>query len=128
MANLLSSSDLEEIRSTIDEIVKDTSINTTIKYRQYTGEDYYNPRDQRILYERTDWSGVSALRGLVTQKETEMMSGIEVGDAKFVIMRSSVSNTLSVSDLIVDSGVSYNIKSVAYDPLELVYILYASAV
>jgi len=123
---LLSSSDLAEIRDTIDEIVKDTSINTTIKYRQYTGEDYYNPRDQQVLSERTDWSGVSALRGLVTQKEVDMTAGIEVGDTKFVIMRSSVSNTLSVSDLIVDSGATYNIKSIAYDPLDLVYILYAS--
>ena len=123
---LLSTQDLSQIRSDIRDIVHDTSINTTVKYRQYVGEDFYNPQDQMYGNPYTDWSGVSAIKGLVTQKEFDKVGGgIEIGDTKFVIMQSDVSGTLSVSDRVVESGATYEIRKLNVDPLDLVYLIYA---
>ena len=118
---LLSSQDLIEIKSEIQKIVVDTSINTTIKYRQYIGQDYFNPQDQKSVLLYTDWSGVSTIKGLLTKDERGEES--QLGDTKFVIMQSSVSNTLGVSDLIVESGTTYNVKQVNADPLGIVYTI-----
>ena len=43
-------------------------------------------------------------------------------------MQSAVSNTLSVSDLVVESSTTYAIKKVGYDDLGIVYILYVESV
>ena len=121
---LLSASDLRQIKSDIADIVEDTSINTTLRYRQQTGEDYYDPEEQQWYQMHTNWSGVSALKGLVTRSEQSVTSGVEIGDVKFVIMQSAVSDVLSVADMVVESGVTYNVKQVAHDPLDIVYIIY----
>ena len=124
---LLSSADLAQIKADIRAIVEDTSINTTVKYRQFTGDDYYDPTYQEYENLRTDWSGVSAIKGVVTRNETSPEEGgVEVGDTKFVIMQSDVSNVLSVSDLVVESGNTYNVKRVFKDPLDVVYVIYAN--
>jgi len=122
--SLFSATDLAQIKSDIQEIVRDTSVNTRIKYRQYTGQDYYDPADQIIASPYTDWSGVSAIRGLVTEEEQKRIGNVSIGMTKFVMMQSAVSNTMSTSDVIVDSGASYNVRKVSYDPLGIVYILY----
>jgi len=124
---LFSTAELNAIKSDINNLVIDTSINTLIKYRQYTGTDYYEPKDQQYNKPYTDWSGVSALKGMITQKELRTISGIEAGDVKFVFMQSSVSNTLSVSDVIVESGVTYPIRKIMKDPLGVVYITFAES-
>ncbi len=121
---LLSTSELNQIKSDVNDVIQDTSINTTIRYRQFVGEDYYKPEDQRWTAPYTNWSGVSAVRGLVEKVEDAGSKDVQLGDVKFVIMQSSVSNTLSVSDVVVESGVSYNVKAVKYDPLGIVYQLY----
>jgi len=119
---LLSPSDLQDIKNDINDIVSDTSINTTIKYRQYTGVDFYSPQEQKYQSPYTDWSGVSALIGLI-QKD-ELLGLIEQANTKFVLMQSSVSNVLSTQDVIVESGATYDIKQIKQDPLGIVYILY----
>jgi hypothetical protein len=123
---LLSSTELAQIKSDIQEIVQDTSINTTIKYRQLSKvTTVYSVEQQKIEYGGQtiyrDWSGVSAIMGRFTENEIE--KGIEVGDTKFVIMRSSVSGQLTTSDIVVESGTSYNVKKVMSDPLDIVYII-----
>jgi len=123
---LLSDADLEQIKSDIQDIVRDTSVNTTIKYRQNTGMGSYSVEQQDVAGIYTDWSGTSALKGMFTEEEKK--SGIEMGDVKFIIMKSAVSNTLSTKDVIVESGTSYNVKYIKSDPLDLVYIIGASAV
>lgn len=126
MSNLLSISDLNDLVSDITEIVQDTSINTIIKYRQFTGGNYAVTSQTYSGY--TDWSGVSAIRGLVTLREVNRIGqGVEIGDTKFVFMRSSVSNTVSISDVIYDteSGTTYVVKKLGYDPLDIVNICYS---
>ena len=126
---LFTTAELNQIRLDVQTIIRDTSINTSLKYRQYTGQDYYDPKEQ--VYEQTmytDWSSVSAVKGLVTKNEPNRPTGVEIGDSKFIIMQSAVSNTLSVSDLIVESSTTYAIKKVGYDDLGIVYILYVESV
>lgn len=127
---LLPDSELTQLKKDIREIVEDTSVNTTIKYRQYTGEDYYDPKSQYYDDPYTDWSGVSAIRGLVTRTDVDRVAGLQISDAKFVVMRSDVSNPTSVTDLVYDteSGTTYNLIQIDYDPLDIVYILYGRKV
>ncbi len=124
---LLSASDLSIIKNAILDIVQDTSINTTIKYRQATGTTTaYSVETQSMADSMfTDWSGVSAIMGVFTQREEG--GGVEAGDSKFVIMQSSVSGELTTADIIVESGTSYNIKQIRRDPLEIVYIIAATS-
>lgn len=126
MANLFTSAELAAIRKDVQEIVRDTSINTSIRYRQYTGEDYSDAETQTYISPYTNWSGVSALKGVVD--ETEVNEYVSARDIKYVIMQSGVSNTLSISDIIVESGVTYAIQEVRTDPLEMVYQIFARAV
>jgi len=127
---ILSSSELAQIKSDVNEIVQDTSINTTVKYRQFTGGQYARVQDQQFSNPYTDWSGVSAIMGLVTRDDQQRVgSEIEVGDTKFVFMQSSVSGELrSKSDLIVESGVTYSVKKITSDPLEIAYVAYGRSV
>ena len=124
--SLLSAQELNQIKKDIRDIVEDVSINTTIKYRQFTTTNIYSPTQQYYKNPYTDWSGVSAIRGLVTRAEIDRISGIEIGDAKFVMMHSDVSNSTSISDVIYDteSGTTYRVVQSDYDPLDIVYILY----
>ena len=110
----------------INKIIQDTSINTVIKYRQFKGEDYYNPEEQ-VFSEYgtyTDWSGVSALRGIVGIDETRYFNENELADTKFIFMQSSVSNPLTTADLVVESGVTYDVTKITYDNLGLIYTCY----
>jgi len=127
---LLSSTELAQIKTDVRAIIQDTSINITLKYRQYTGIDYYQPKDQQYSSPYTDWSGVSAIKGLATRDDVQKVgSGVEIGDTKFVFMQSSVSNAVSPkSDVIVESGVTYNLKKITLDPLAIVYVVYGSSV
>jgi len=120
---LLSNADLASIKKDVSDIVKDTSINTTIRYRQYVGE-YQDVENQRRISPYTNWSGVSAIKGLVTKSDVNIGNDIQIGMTKFVIMQSSVSNPLSISDVLVESGSTYTLTKVTYDPLGIVYQLY----
>lgn len=124
---LLSSADLADIKNIIEEIVEDTSINTTYKYRQWIGDDYYDTQEQTLRSPYTDWSGVSALKGLVTKEDPNIDNDVMIGTVKFVMMQSAVSNTLTLSDIIVESGTTYNIMKIAKDPLSIVYNIYCKA-
>lgn len=127
---LFSTSDLVKIKNDINSIIMDTSINCLIKYRQYTGLDYYLPQDQQYGSPYTDWSGVSAIKGIITRDDVQKVGGgIEIGNTKFVFMQSSVSNAISSkSDLIIQSGVTYGLKKITLDPLGIVYIAYGSSI
>lgn len=127
---IFSSADLAAIKSDVNAIIVDESIDTTFKYRQYVGEDYTRVQDQEYGDPYTDWSGVSAIKGLTTRDDVQKVGGdVEVGDTKFVFMQSSVSGTLGAkSDLIVESGTTYEIKKVTLDPLGIVYVAYVRSV
>lgn len=127
---LLSTSELAQIKADVNSIIIDTSINTTLKYRQYTGLDYYLPQEQMYGSPYTDWSGVSAIKGLVTRDDVQKTEGgVEIGDTKFVFMQSSVSNMVSPkSDVIVESGSTYALKKITLDPLGIAYVAYGSVV
>jgi len=120
---IFTASELNQIITDIREIIQDTSINTLIKYRQVSGVSYYSVEDQTIDITNlfTDWSGVSAVKGLFT--EDEVGGNIELGDTKFVIMHSSVSGMLTTQDVVIESGVSYNVTDVNHDPLGIVYVI-----
>ena len=122
---LFSTSDLQDLSDLVDEFTEDPSINTTIRYRQYTGEDYYNPENQ--MYDEaiyTSWSGVSTLMTDVVVMEVERIGELQVGDTKFVINRSSVSGVLSTKDIVIESGVSYNVLKLREDPIGLTAIIF----
>ena len=126
---LFTVAELTQIKKDVQDILRDTSINTSLTYRQYTGQDFYDPKEQ--MYEQsmyTDWSSVSAVKGVVTKDEKNRPTGVEIGDTKFIMMQSAVSNTLTVSDLIVESSTTYAIKKITYDDLGVVYVLFAEAV
>jgi len=123
MANLFTTAELNAIKKDVQDIVRDTSINTTLRYRQYKGEDYYDAEDQTYSDLYTNWSGVSALKGVVGN--TEVSEAIQLSDIKFVIMQSGVSNVLSISDVIVEGGVTYNVVDVRADPIGVVYQIFA---
>ena len=127
---LLSAADLAQIKTDVRNIVQDTSINTTIKYRQYTGIINYRPQNQQYTNPYTDWSGVSAIKGLVTRDDVQKIGGgVEIGDTKFVFMQSSVSNVVSPkSDVIVESGSTYALKKITLDLLEIAYAAYGSVI
>ena len=128
---LLSAADLAQIKRDVKEIVHDTSINVLIKYRQFSGvSGGYSPTLQQYSSPYTNWSGVSAVKGLVTRDDVQKVGGgVEIGDTKFVFMQSSVSNAVSPkSDVIVESGVTYNLKKITLDPLAIVYVVYGSSV
>lgn len=127
MPNLLSDADIANIKSDIDDIVKDTSINTTIKYRQLSAVTQQYSVEQQdyaaIASIYSDWSGVSALKGLFRDEEVRDNPNLSAGDQKYVFMQSSVSGELKPSDLIVDGGVTYNVVYVHKDDvIETVYI------
>lgn len=128
---LIPSAELDRIKSDVNAIIQDTSIGTTVKYRQFTGQDYFDVEKQGRktsddIY--TDWSGVSVIKSIVTRQEAEKIGeGVEIGDTKFTMMQSSVSNTLSVSDVVVESGVTYNVKKITLDSLGIVYLVFAEA-
>ena len=128
---LLSTADLAQIKADVNTIIEDTSINTLLKYRQFAGiTGGYNPTTQQFSKPYTDWSGVSAVKGLVTRDDVQKIGGgIEIGDTKFVFMQSSVSNAVSPkSDVVVESGVTYNLKKITLDPLGIAYVVYGSVV
>ena len=125
MASILPQSELDRIKSDIKKIVQDTTLGTTIKYRQYTGETF-TVTSQAYANPYRDWSGVSAIKGIITLDEARKVGGIQVGDTKFVFMQSSVSSALGVSDLIVESGVTYNLSKTTYDTLGIVYVCYGN--
>ena len=120
----MSARDLAQIKRDVQELVQDTGINTIIRYRQYVTGEYFTAEEQRWTDPFTNWSGVSALKGMVTYREADPNKNIQVGDTKFVIMQSSVSGTLTTSDFVIESGVTHNLKKVSYDPLGIVYLLY----
>lgn len=127
---ILSSAALANIKGVVGTILQDSSLSSTtdgniIKYRQFSGvSGHYNPEDQNIPSRFTDWSGVSAFKGTVSAEEIDSDSGIEIGDIKFVVAQSSVSNAVSTSDIIVHSGSSYNVKLRKSDPIGIVYVFY----
>jgi hypothetical protein len=127
---LLSAIELVQIKADINAIIQDTSINTTLKYRQYTKLGYYDPQDQQFFSPYTDWSGVSAIKGVVTRDDVQKVgAGVEIGDTKFVFMQSSVSSALGVkSDLIVESGTTYELKKITLDPLGIAYVAYGRSI
>jgi len=121
---LLPTAELDLIKRDLQAIVRDVTINTSIKYRQFTGATY-NPRNQEnTTSPYTDWSGVSAIKGVVTDNELSQATNIQIGDTKFVLMQSGVSNTLSTSDVVVESGSTFNVKQVKSDPLGIAYVVY----
>jgi len=126
---LISTADLNQLKSDLNTIFEDTSIGTTIKYRQFTGYSgttaIFDVDTQSLGSSFTDWSGVSSIRGLITQEDLRNNSKIELATTKFVFAKSSVSGTLTASsDLIVESGTTYQIESINKDPLGLVYICF----
>ena len=125
MANLFTNAELASIRGDIQEIVRDTSINTSLLYRQYTGESF-TVTSQAYVTPYTNWSGVSALKGVVDK--TEVNDQVSANDVKYVIMQSGVSNALSITDVVVESGVTYEVRGVKTDPLGMVYQIFARAV
>jgi len=115
---------LNSIKTSINNIIIDTTVSTLIKYRQNTGStSQYNVEQQNwgssSIY--TDWSGVSAFMGLFT--DTEVGGNIEIGDTKFVFMVSSVSDEVTTADVIVQSGTTYSVVEVRADPLGIAYIM-----
>lgn len=122
---LFTSYQLQKLRDLMNDFVKDESINTIIKYRQNIGQDYYNPKEQKVLGIYTDWSGVSALKTDLAIEEVEYVNNLQVGDIKFILDRSSVSGNISVKDVIVESGVSFNITRSKVDPLNLTLTCFA---
>lgn len=135
---IFSQSELNKLIFDINKIITDTSVNTTIKYRQFVGEDYYNPQDQYVKECYIDWPNISAIKGTVTLDGADKIGDIQLGDTKFVFMQSSVSisesgTSVSVSDVIVDfgsneSGVTYELVRLGYDPLGIVNICYGRIV
>lgn len=127
---ILSSTDLAQIKADINAIISDMSINVSIKYRQYGGRDYFQPSDQQYGSPYIDWSGVSAIKGVITRDDIQRPGGgVEIGDTKFVFMQSSVLNTLGAkSDLIVESGTTYELKKITLDPLGICYIAYGRSI
>ena len=128
---LLSAGDLAQIKKDVKEIIHDTSINVLIRYRQFSGVvGGYNPTTQQFSNPYVNWSGVSAVKGLVTRDDVQKVGGgVEIGDTRFVFMQSSVSNAVSPkSDVVVESGVTYNLKKITLDPLGIAYVVYGSSV
>lgn len=119
---LFTTAELDAIKAEVATFMEDTSINTTIKYRRHSGESF-NVTTQQYSRPWTDTSGVSALKGVVTERYVK--TGISVGDTFFSFMQSAVSGTLTPSaDLIVESGSTFTVKKLDKDPLGISYKAY----
>ena len=122
--------DLSGIQLALDDIIGDSSINTTISYRLAgTTVTNWSPTMQTIP-DMFLTSSVSAFKGSYTLDEVEQSGGlIEYGDIKFIFMSSDVSGTLSTSDIIAESSTTfqsattYMVKAISKDPLDMVYFI-----
>ena len=132
---LLSSKDIATITTDIRNIIGDSSISTSIVYRQTgTTVSSWDPTTGIIPDMYTE-STVSAFKSGYTIDEVGISGGlIELDDVKFIIMRESVSDTLTIDDMIRESAVSaggsiyqssttYQVKSISRDPLDICYFI-----
>lgn len=137
--SLLSTAEIAAIATDVFNIVHDTNISTSIKYRMSGSslEYFFDPSTQELeghgfrYYE----SSVSAFKGGYSNEEIESSGGaIEQGDVRFLVTASSVTGILSVSDQIYEvpsnyqGGTTYNVVKVDRDPLNIAYFLQCRSV
>jgi len=122
---VLSRKNIACLRKTLLKFTEDTDYNNIIKYRRMEGMDYYDPETQRTSCQFDDTADVFSLRADVVDMEVERMDDIQIGDTKFIFDQSAVSGVLSTKDLIIESGVSYNIIKIRQDTLGLTSICFS---
>jgi hypothetical protein len=137
--SLLSQSDINAFTKEIRSVLGDDIISTDIVYRQTgTTVSTYIPSGGTIPSMWTE-SSVSAFKTTYTLEQMDLTryegqyfnSDIQTGDIKFIIMADDVSGVLSVDDMIRESSTTwqnsttYEVKSVARDPLNICYFIQA---
>lgn len=133
MSSIISSGELNQIRSTVRDVINDDTLCTSIDYYKHSGTSAsdYVPHIGILPYMYST-SSVSAFKGGYKLDEVNISNGfIEKTDVKFIIMRDDVSGILSVDDMIVEfesnyqSRTTYEVKAVNKDPLSICYFLQA---
>jgi len=130
MVSILTQSEIDSIRLDIQDIIGDDVISTTITYKMSGATvSTWNPTTG-IIPDMYTISSVASFKGSYLLDEIDKSGGlIEMGDVKFILDTSSVSGTLSVDDMIVESNsiyqsaTTYQIKSINRDPLNICYFL-----
>ena len=121
---VLSNRDIECIRKTLHDFTDDEDFNNVITYRRMINQDYYDPETQRNDNQYEDTPNINSLRTDVVDIEVERMDDIQVGDTKHVFDRIDVDGVLSTKDVIIESGVTYNILKVRTDTLGVTAICF----
>ena len=121
---VLSAKNIACIRKTLHKFTDDEDFNNVIKYRRNISEDYYDPETQRTDNQYVDTLNINSLRTDVSDIEVERMDDIQVGDTKHVFDRVLVEGVLSTKDVIVESGVTYNILKIRTDTLGVTAICF----
>ena len=119
---------LDRIERTIQNLTLDVSINTAVKYREFKEGSLstFDPETQTITSSTVykDHLNLEALRGAFSDKEVLLSGGmLELGDVSFLVHRSRLTVTPKRNkDIIVEGGVSYNVKNVWDDPFGWSYV------
>ena len=127
---ILSAAEIASITSDIQDIIGDDVLSTTITYMQTgTTVSSWDPTSGVIPAMYTE-SSVSAFKGSYSLDEIEKSGGlIEFENVKFIIMTNDIDGVLSVDDMIRESAsiwqsaVTYQIKAINKDPLNICYFL-----
>jgi hypothetical protein len=122
---ILSEKTLSKIRKSIENLTLDDSVNVTVKYRKFkeSTTSTFDPETQAISSIYTDYSNLEALKGNFSDREVFLSGGkLELGDVRFLVFKERLSGTPRNEDVIVESGVSYQVKSVWTDPLDISFV------
>jgi len=124
---------LNKIRDIVEDFSKDKVISTTVKYRKFNEGhvDDFNPENQAIsstsIY--TDYLTVSMVKSMFSDREVFLAGGsLEVGDVRFLVSKDLLSGIPRTRDILVEGGVSYNIKNIWTDPLDLSWVFHGREV
>ena len=126
---ILSTRSLTRIKSIVEDLTKDTSINNhvLVKYRKFDESkiDNFNPENQTISSIYTDYAGVDALKGNFSDREVFLSGGnLEIGDVRFLVYKNLISGIPRDKDVLVEGGVTYGVVNIWTDPLDLSFVFH----
>ena len=120
---IFSARTLTKVRDIVGDLVQDSTINTVVKYRKFNDSVTFNPENQGITSAYTDYKDVGTLKGYFSDREVLLSGGmLELGDVRFLVQKDLISGTPRVKDIVVESGVSYNVMNVWTDPFDISFV------
>lgn len=118
----------QEIRDALEQIGDDSELRVTIDYKHLDSQSFDTETGETTRTETTD-SGIEVLRHEVTRHEVEREGGrLEIGDRLYRINQDDLSSPPATDDLIVESGLVYNVVEAETAEIGNLYIVLTRSV